>query len=86
MAKSSNNRNFSIRIPEGLIEKIDNEVETFRDEASRSEFITDAVKFYLRYKAECREKMENQRLMMGCACVDFVRAHMMAFYPGYCDK
>ena len=61
---SSNNRNFSIRIPEGLIEKIDNEVETFKDEASRSEFITDAVKFYLRYKAECREKMENQRLMM----------------------
>ena len=33
MAKSSsNNRNFSIRIPEGLIEKIDNEVESYQND------------------------------------------------------
>lgn len=42
----------SIRLPEGIVAAIDREVETYREESSRAEFIQDAVKFYLRFKGE----------------------------------
>lgn len=54
--KDLKTRNFSVRLPEGLISKIDQEVETYREEGNRNEFITDAVKFYLRYKEESRRR------------------------------
>lgn len=54
----------SIRLPEGIIEAIDREVETYREETTRAEFIQDATKFYLRYKAEARRKASENALVL----------------------
>ncbi|MDR1405006.1 MAG: ribbon-helix-helix domain-containing protein [Candidatus Methanoplasma sp.] len=53
----------SIRIPEGTVQRIDDEVEKYREFGTRSEFIVEATKHFLDYKL--RMHIDTCRILEG---------------------
>lgn len=51
----------SIRLATGVIDRIDKEIEDYREHCNRSDFVVDAVKFYLSYRMDQRNKESESK-------------------------
>lgn len=61
MARERGSVQISIRFPSGVLDRIDYDIDTYREHVTRTEFIIDAVKNYLDYRIKM--KVQEKELM-----------------------
>ena len=61
MARERGSVQISIRFPSGVLDRIDYDIDTYREHVTSTEFIIDAVKNYLDYRIKM--KVQEKELM-----------------------